>query len=162
MVEVAERRPAMILQAAGWPEDRAALHAALAAWLGEPPPELGWAGTRGVRTVMAVAPGRWLLLADMAVPPPDAAPLVVTDLSAARRVLRLTGPNLEAVLRRGVGFDPDACAFPAGRVAQTLIHHVPVLLHRIDAATVDLYVPQSWAHAVREWVADGVVGVTGR
>ena len=157
MVEVAERRPATILQAAGWPEDRAALHTALAAWLGAPPPELGWARSHDGRTVMAVAHGRWLLLADTPVPPPDAPPLVATDLSAARRVLRLTGPDLEPLLRSGVGFDPDARAFPPGRVAQTLIHLVPVLLHRIDEAAVDLLVPSSWAHALRAWLDDALV-----
>jgi sarcosine oxidase subunit gamma len=157
MVEVAERRPAMILQVAGWPEDRAALHAALTAWLGAPPPELGWARSHDGRTVMALAPGRWLLLAEMAVPPPDAPPLVVTELSAARLVLRLTGPDLAPLLRRGVGFDPDARGFPVGRVAQTLIHHVPVLLHRIEAAAVDLLVPRSWSHALRAWLDDAPV-----
>lgn len=157
MVEVAERRPATILQAAGWPEDRAMLHAALSAWLGAPPPGLGWARSRDGRTVMAVAPGRWLLLAETPAPPPAAPPLVVTDLSAARLVLRLSGPDLEPLLRRGVGFDPAARAFPADRVAQTLIHHVPVLLHRIEAAAVDLLVPSSWAHALRGWLDDALV-----
>lgn len=157
MVEVAERRPATILQAVGWPEDRAALHAALGAWLGDPPPELGWARSRGSCTVMALAPGRWLLLAETPAPPPDAPPFLVTDLSAARLALRLSGRDLEPLLRKGVGFDPDARAFPPGRVAQTLIHHVPVLLHRIEAAAVDLLVPSSWAHAVRAWLDDALV-----
>ncbi len=158
MVEVVVRRPARIFQAAGWPGERAALDAALGAWLGDPPPELGWARSRGSRTGMALAPGRWLLLAETPALPPDTPPLLVTDLSAARVVLRLTGPDLEPLLRKGVGFDPDARAFPPGRVAQTLIHHMPVLLHRIDAPSADLLVPSSWAQALRDWFDDAAAG----
>ena len=158
MVEITERRPANLWQAAGWPEDGAALAAALGAWLGDPPPVLGWASSRAGRTVMALAPGRWLLLAEVAAQPPATPPLVITDLSAARLVLRLAGAKLEPLLARAGGVDPDRRAFPPGRVAQTLFHHVPVLLHRIEVTTADLLVPRSWAHALRRWLDDALAG----
>jgi sarcosine oxidase subunit gamma len=155
MVEIEELRPALILQAAGGPEQREEIVAALRAWLGDPPPTVpGRARSRGSRTVMALAPGRWLLVALTSAPPPEGAAVVLTDLSASRLVLRLTGPGLETMLRKGVGFDPAPGAFPPGRIAQTLLHHMPVLLHRTDEGAVDLYVPQSWGHAVRHWLGD--------
>jgi sarcosine oxidase subunit gamma len=132
----------------------------LEALLGLPPPAPGKAVGPAAATVMGLAPGRWLLSADDASWPARLAAAfaegqaAVTDLSAARLVLRLEGQGSLIVLRQGVAIDLHPAAFPPGSCAQTLVHHMGVLLHRLDADTFDLHVGRSYGRSFREWLHD--------
>src|SRR5215210_6478268 len=48
----------------------------------------------------------------------------------------------------------DPPVFPPGRVAQTMIHHIDVLLHRQKRSSFDLWVLRSFAAALTEWLID--------
>jgi sarcosine oxidase subunit gamma len=56
----------------------------------------------------------------------------VTDLTGARAVFRLAGPDAEAALTRLVPIDLDPAVFPPGAAALTLAGHVGVTLWRLD------------------------------
>jgi heterotetrameric sarcosine oxidase gamma subunit len=53
-----------------------------------------------------------------------------------------------------VALDLQAGAFPPGRVAQTVIHHVDVLLHRRAVEAFDLWALRGFAEALAEWIID--------
>jgi sarcosine oxidase subunit gamma len=57
-----------------------------------------------------------------------------------------------AILQGSVLVDLETGAFPSGRVAQTPIHHVGVLLHRRSETEFELWVPRSFALSLAEWL----------
>ena len=50
--------------------------------------------------------------------------------------------------------DLDPAVFPAGRVVQTMIHHIDVVIHRRSEAHFDLWVLRSFAESLAEWLLD--------
>lgn len=157
---IAERPIGALVQIGTWPADAAAAAAILKRLLGFAPPSPGHAEGSATATLMGLAPGRWLLAAD---DPTWTAKLsaafaegqaAVTDLSAARLCWRVEGPEATVLLRQGIGFDLDATAFPPGRCAQTTVHHMGVLLHRLGAGSFDLYASRSLGRSFHEWLLD--------
>ena len=121
-------------------------------------PPIGHAATNFETSLIAVAPGSFYvagLAADMAwlvkeaVSPADAA---VTDLSHGRAVLALEGEAAGDVLQKCVAI--DLSAFPPGRAAATMIHHIDVLIHRRTETEFRLIVLRSFAEALAEWLLD--------
>jgi sarcosine oxidase subunit gamma len=53
-----------------------------------------------------------------------------------------------------VAIDLDPAVFPPGRAAQTMIHHIDVLVHRTAETTFELWVLRSFAESLAEWVLD--------
>src|SRR5688572_13819565 len=135
-VSLSESRPGSLLQVAAWPDTLATVETVIAELLGLGVPPLGTAVADPNLTIAATAPGRFLIAGiapDLAprlvaaLPSEDAA---VTDLSHGRASLRLQGNAASELLAKGVALDLHPAAFPPGRVAQTAIHHIAVLLHR--------------------------------
>jgi sarcosine oxidase subunit gamma len=58
------------------------------------------------------------------------------------------------VLAKCVAIDWDAPASSPERAILTMLHRVPVLLHRLGKDDFDLYVPRSFAASLREWIVD--------
>ena len=71
--------------------------------------------------------------------------------------IRITGAPAAAVLNKAVAIDFDAAVFPVGCLAQTTIHHVPVLILRRGDAVFDCLAPSSFAAAVAEWLTDAAL-----
>ena len=159
-VTLSETRPGSLLQVAAWPDTLATVESVVAELLGVPVPPLGWAFSDPNLTIAAVAPGRFLVAGvapdlaprlEAALPSSDAA---VTNLSHGRAILRLRGEAAAKVLAKGVALDLDPAIFPAGRVAQTAIHHIDVMIHRQAEMIFDLWVLRGFAEALVEWLLD--------
>jgi sarcosine oxidase subunit gamma len=110
-------------------------------------------------TVLWHGPGQWLIVRPPAVPPladalagvcGDGAALV--DLGHARSVLRLAGDSVGDVLAKGTSIDLRPAHFAPGACALTALGKINALLHAVAPATVDIYVPRSYAQAFIEWL----------
>ncbi|MFD5541200.1 sarcosine oxidase subunit gamma [Streptomyces sp. NPDC127079] len=80
----------------------------------------------------------------------------VTDVSAQRTTLALTGPLVRTVLAQGCAIDLDPRVTPAGSCPTTLLAQAPVtLVVRDDAARdVRLLVRSSFAGYLAAWLLD--------
>jgi sarcosine oxidase subunit gamma len=157
---IAERAVGSIVQIATWPAGARTTASMIEALLGCAPPSSGKTSGTAAATLLGLSPGRWLLVADDASWPSKLATAfaegqaVVTDLSAARLTLRIDGPGALLSLRQGIAIDLHPASFPPGSCAQTLLHHMGVLLHRLDATTFDLLVGRSYGRSLQEWLHD--------
>lgn len=157
-----ELRPLSILQVQAFPDSLAEARDGLATLLGVEVPAAG--GSAG-DAVLSMGTGRFLIRADV----PDLAARFeealaadvasVTDLSHGRTVLRLEGDATTELLARCLLLDLDPSVFPAGRVAETAIHHVDVVVHRQTTTRFDLWVMRSLAEALSEWLVDAGAGL---
>ena len=73
----------------------------------------------------------------------------VVDVSDYYTVLQFSGPQSEAVLRRGCPLDLHPGVFPAGSIAQTRFGHASILLDRQDEFTWNIQV--RWTYAEYFW-----------
>ena len=113
----------------------------------------------GDLTVLWHGPGQWLIVRTPAMPPlVDALAGVcgdgaaVVDLGHARTVLRFAGDSAGDVLAKGTSIDLRPTSFPPGACALTALGKINALLHAVAPATVDVYVPRSYAHALVAWL----------
>ncbi|MEM7489586.1 MAG: sarcosine oxidase subunit gamma [Pseudomonadota bacterium] len=83
-------------------------------------------------------------------PAPDPIPgVAMTDQSDAFAILRLGGPDADAVLARLTPL--DLAIIEPGHTARSLLGHMATLFHRIDSETWNLLLFRSMAgHAVHE------------
>lgn len=159
-VRIVGRTIGSIVQVGTWPAEAGTTVAMLETLLGFAPPAPGHAAGLAAATLMGLSPGSWLLVADDAAWPGRLATAfapgqaAITDLSAARLILRVEGRDVLGLLRQGVGIDLHREAFPPGRCAQTRLHHMNVLLHRPGDDSFDLQVGRSYGHSLHEWLRD--------
>ena len=79
----------------------------------------------------------------------------VVDLSANRTVIAISGSDARPVLAKGCSLDLHAAAFAAPQSAQTLLAKAQLILQCADAKDAfRLYVRNSFAHYVAEWLTD--------
>jgi sarcosine oxidase subunit gamma len=154
-----EVRPRSILQVTAWPDRAPTVRDAIEDLIGVNTPPLGSAVADPNLTIAAVSPGKYLISAmtpdlaarfEAALPSADGA---VTDLLHGRTILRLEG-EAPALLARVVAIDLDPSVFPPGRIAQTMAHHIDLMLHRRSRTSFDLWVLRSFAEALMEWLLD--------
>jgi methylglutamate dehydrogenase subunit D len=159
VVRATEIRPGSILQVGAWPDTLRTVETVIEELLGVQVPPVGSAVADPNLTVAAIAPGRYLISGmapdlaqrfEAALPSADGA---VTNLLHGRVILRLDG-EAAALLSRCVAIDLDPSVFPAGRVAQTMIHHVDVLIHRQKRTVFDLWMLRSFAESLVDWLLD--------
>jgi methylglutamate dehydrogenase subunit D len=157
---LAERRPGSLAMVTAWPETVSKVEAALSELLGVKAPAAGNAALSEATTVAAIGAGRFFIATEAtdlaqrlesALLSADAA---ITDLAHGRTILRLEGEAAAEILSRCVAIDLDLGVFPVGRAAQTMIHHVDVLIVRRAEQSFDLWVLRSFAEALAEWVLD--------
>src|ERR1700737_2936826 len=79
----------------------------------------------------------------------------ITDVSANRTVLEISGLSARHLLAHGMPIDLDARAFGSGRCAQTLLAKAQVIIERRDNGVFCLYVRTSFAGYVADWLLDG-------
>jgi sarcosine oxidase subunit gamma len=160
-VTLRERRPASMVQVAGWPSAAGPLTARVREMTDIEPPTAGKTASGDDLTVLWTAPGRWLIvsetradLAETLTAAIDADVGTVSDLGHARCVLRLLGPMAPSVLAKGLPIDLHLRAFAVDGVVQGSIHHMGVLVHRVAADAFDLYVFRGFAVSMLEWLID--------
>jgi sarcosine oxidase subunit gamma len=160
-----EARYGAILQVQAWPDTLKTVEAVLISeLLDEDTPPVGSALVRSDTVVAAIAPGRFMLAGpanlaarlDAALPANDGA---LTDVSHGRVILRLVGEQARPVLQTCVMIGLDQAAFPVGHVAQTAIHHIDVLIHRIEEAAFEVWVLRSFSESLVEWLLDAAEGI---
>jgi sarcosine oxidase subunit gamma len=79
------------------------------------------------------------------------------DQSAARGVLRLSGPRARDVLAKGCRLDLHQGVFKPGQCAQTAIARALVLICALDEMpSFDLYVRPSFSHYITHWLLDAM------
>lgn len=77
----------------------------------------------------------------------------LVEVTAAREVLSVAGPQAREVLARGCGLDLHPRVFALGDCAQTLLGQLDVLLHLVDdTPTFELYVGRSFADHLWRWL----------
>jgi len=157
---LAELRPAAIAQVTAWPDTDKSVGEAIGNLFGEAPGPVGTAVENGPVTVITLAPGRTFLVSEnddlvsaltAALPASQAA---VTDLSHARTVLRLTGEAAADILGKGLAIDLHPSVFAPGRAAQSVIHHMDVLIIRREDEVFDLVVFRGFGLSLAEWLLD--------
>ena len=83
-------------------------------------------------------------------------PGLVTDLSANRTVIELSGPWARRVLEKGCPVDLHPRAFATGRAVTTTVARVPVLLWQTDDQAYRVLPRSSFAEYVARWLLDAM------
>jgi len=78
----------------------------------------------------------------------------VTDVSAARTVIEISGADARVVLSKGCSLDMHASAFAPPQCTQTLLAKARVLIQCVEATRFRLFVPDSFAAYLAEWLID--------
>jgi sarcosine oxidase subunit gamma len=76
----------------------------------------------------------------------------VTDLSSARTVLTASGKRIEDVLLKGIAIDFHRQTFPAGTVAETNIHQMPVMIVRLAEDQFRIFTYSTYAVSTLHWL----------
>jgi sarcosine oxidase subunit gamma len=163
-----ERLCRSLVQVSGWADGFEPVCQKLEALLSCPvPQDCRRATSREDRSIFRVGPERvWLTgpLSDEWLREIDtrtfADEAVVTELGQSRTVMRIEGPGARALLNRGLPIDLDDAIFDVGSFAQSAIHHIPVLVHRVDGAgAFDVYVAREYAASLWEWLTEAVQSI---
>jgi len=171
-VAIHERLGRTLVQVSGWPGGFDPTCRKLEALCNCRMPHDGrTAVSEGMRSIFRVAPERlWLAgpeddetlrRLDESALGPDA---VVTEIGHSRTVVRVTGAGARGLLNRGLPIDLDAAVFPADAFAQSVIHHIPVLVHRVPPAgdnVFDVYVTSDYAVSFWEWLTEAAQSFGG-
>lgn len=168
---IRERSNRGLVQVSGWPDSFEQVCGHLAERLGVTVPAdcCTAASTKG-HTVFRIGPERlWIAgPADGSTEPADSPTLpgiaAITDLGHSRTVIRLTGDGAATVLNRGLPVDLDETTFPESAFAQSAIHHIPVLVHRLASQSLpafDVYVPREYAVTFWEWLVEAASTLGG-
>ena len=120
-------------------------------------PEAELIGRDGSIEMLAIGPRAWLAVSDRE---PDAVRGAIaaaagqaacTDLTHARVVLRVTGPDARSRLARGCPMDLDTVE--AGAAAATMLGPFEVVIRRDrEPDAFDVFVSRSVARSAREWL----------
>ena len=157
---LAEVRRGAIIQVTAWPDTLAAIKRVLAEVLGQDAPALGHGVVGPAGTILSLGPGRYLVTSTSselrdriarAISPADGG---VSDLSHGRTILELRGAPASTVLAKGLAIDLHPSVFPPGRLAQSVIHHIDVTVHRLDADAYELMVLRGFAEDFVGWLMD--------
>lgn len=151
---LSECPPGTLVQIAGWQDFPEATAPALKALGFDGPGDYRTVQTVGLASCFRIAPDKLLLChqisetlnASLENLEPARAP--VLDLSHARWLIEIRGPAVEALLARLATIDFSLPEFPEGTFAQTGIHHVSVLFHRISVEKFQIYVPITWVGSI--------------
>lgn len=80
-----------------------------------------------------------------------------TELGHSQIRLRIHGPATRRLLAQEIALDLAPDAFPAGAIAPTAFHHVPVLLYCVAAegdGVFDLFLPHTFAASAWDYLLD--------
>jgi sarcosine oxidase subunit gamma len=146
-----------------WASDIEALTQAVHSALGSPPPaHTGEATECEAGLLMRSGPLEFMLIGSEAAPQRVAqlrghiAAEIgsVLDLSHARIRVQLYGAKAVEALGKLYALDFRPAAFPVGRFQLTGHHHIPCMLHRLEAQHFELYFLSTYAHGQIEALID--------
>ncbi len=164
MLRLGEVPPAAILQLQAWPETLSTVEAVVTQMPGVGGlPATGHTTAFSGGTIMALGAGRYVIaLYDAEIVASwrtafSARDAAIVDLSHGRTVFSLEGEAAAELLLRCAPIDLRAEAFPPGRIAQTAIHHIDVLIHRRGDSRFDIWALRSFAESLAEWLIDAGV-----
>ncbi len=154
-----------LVMASAWPETEKKVFGTIAGALGMTiPGGYRTAATASGKTVFRIAPRRLMLVTEseplegtlsMVV---DAADAAIIALDHSRVRIRLEGIGARALLTRGMAVNLDDDVFQHGDFAQTNIHHMWVLVHRVaaksDGEAFDIYILRSFALSFWHWLTN--------
>jgi sarcosine oxidase subunit gamma len=121
-------------------------------------PETGQSALRDDLSVYALGSGRYLIESSSPTLQADLKKAIpadigsVTDLSSARTVLTATSADMEKVLSKGIAIDFHRQAFPAGTVAETNIHQMPVMIVRLADNQFRIFTYSTYAVSTLHWL----------
>jgi sarcosine oxidase subunit gamma len=157
-LSLSQRLPGALYQIAGWGDFETATGPILSSLgldsLGNSSDARSASGIHCFR----IAPDRLWLLAEaesaLQSTPMDAPSdrLAVLDLSHSRCIVDVSGAASEDLLARVAALDFSIPAFPVGTFAQTGIHQISVLIHRVGEVRFDILTPVTWAVSLWEWL----------
>ena len=78
----------------------------------------------------------------------------VTNVTDHYTVFKLTGLNVFEVLSKGSPFNFDQKNFQDGKVIQTVLNHIDVIIHKKGKDDVELYVRRSFSNYLWSWLKD--------
>ena len=78
----------------------------------------------------------------------------VTDVSDQFVMINLIGEKLFDILSAGCPFNFDEFKNKKGAVAQTLLHHIDVIIHLKEIDNVNLFVRRSFSEHLMSWIDD--------
>jgi heterotetrameric sarcosine oxidase gamma subunit len=81
----------------------------------------------------------------------------VTNLSSSRTRIELSGAPARHVLAKCAAMDFHTSEFKPSHFAMTGIHHVPVLIHCIEANSFHVYVMRTFALSVFDYITDAAL-----
>ena len=164
-VTLTERRPVSILQVSAFAATIDAAAARLAAALAVTE------ANRMSGSIRSTGPGVWQIVGNIDAIPAAArlrdalrGDATVVDLSHARSVLRVGGPDAARTLAKHCPLDLDQRRFPTGSATNTRFGHLGITLVRIDdAPTFELLVFRGYAEFVVEVLCEAAVefGIAG-
>jgi len=121
------------------------------------------ASMREIRTLW-LGPDEWLVTAPEGAAPELMARLtralgggraMLTDLSASRVIIEITGAQARSLLEKGCGLDLHPRTFGPGQCAQTLFAKLPAIIDQLAAAPAyRLFVGRSAARWLADWLID--------
>ena len=164
-VSICERRGRNLVQVSGSKRNFESVCDGLAAMLkGQIPSGFRRAASFGDRSVFRIGPERLWIAGpsnDDVLRRLDHVTLgeeaIVTEVGHSRTVFRVAGPRSDLLLNRGLPIDLDPEVFPVNAFAQSAIHHMHVLVHRVDIADAlvfDTYVSRELAVSFWEWLTE--------
>ena len=149
-----------VVHVAAWPDTVPAVEAVIRDLLGLDPAPLGRFSGGENACVATLSPGRYLVVSEeSAVAAKFGAAMLssqgaAADLTHGRAILRLQGDCAADVLAKGCAIDFADSAFPAGRIAQTLLGHIDVTILRRDAQTFEIMALRGFVESLAEWLLD--------
>lgn len=161
-VLVAEMYGRRLIQATAWAQTAPALGKALKKATGcTLPRSVGETAVTEGLTVMRVGPRRFWLAHerrfDLDLSGFTTAIAAVVELTDSRTILRIEGRHTRDVLAKGLPIDTHPSAFPSGAFVQSVIAHIPVLVHQppsINDEAFEIYVPSGYARSFLDWLKD--------
>ena len=159
-VKIAERRDLGIIQVAAFAGEAEGVAVAVGQASGVRPSGVACSAVcEDGAAAIWVGPDRWLIvekadrdlerLLRAALPAGQAA---ITKQGHSRCVLRLTGPEVRNVLRKGTTLDLDATRFSPGEARTTGLFHINALLHCRSEDHFDIYVARSFGRSFFELI----------
>jgi len=101
-----------------------------------------------VAAILTDGPRQWLLRDSINTRPPrEIALCALTDISDSMLGVRVNGELALDLVATGCPLDLAGTVNAYTDCARSLFHHIPLLLHRLEARTLDLFVPRSYLPA---------------
>lgn len=159
-VFVAEMYGRRLIQATAWAQTAPAMGKTLKKATGcSLPRSVGTIAATDGLTVMRVGPRRfwlgWERRFDLDLTGFTPTIAAVVELTDSRTILRIDGPHTRDVLAKGLPIDTDRSALPPGTFVQSVIAHIPVLVHQAPSVgdeAFEIYVPSGYARSFLDWL----------